>query len=84
MAKNKGNLLSCLTKLIHHVAPHKVALMFGVGCTEDDLSYRFNLIRTEAEIVKQQIIRIKEVAERKNYEEVLNIINEELEYGHDL
>lgn len=84
MAREKGDLLDCLTKLAHHVAPHKPRLMLGAGCSIDELQYRFNLIREEAEIAEKQVARMKQVAEEKGYKEILDIINEEVEYGHDL
>ncbi|MBI4709299.1 MAG: hypothetical protein HY764_03810 [Candidatus Portnoybacteria bacterium] len=85
MAREKGDLINCLEALIHHIAPHKARLMvLGGYNTQEDIEYRFGLVRGEAELVLKQIERIREVAQNKGYKEILDIINEELEYGHDL
>lgn len=83
MAREKGKLLSCLSKLVHHVAPHKIRLMLGAGLSVEDLEYRFALVREEAEIAQNQILKMKDVATKKGYQEILDIIEEEVEYGHD-
>jgi len=83
MAREKGNLSACLRKMIHHVAPHKVELMMRVGASVDAFKYRFDLVRGEAETVLKQLERITEIAEKKGYKEILDIVNEEVEFGHD-
>ena len=84
MPQENGNVVDCLGKLIHHVSPTKVRLMIAAGCDITDFEHRFTIIRQEAELSLAQIKKIKELAERNDYEDVLNIINEQLTYGHNL
>lgn len=87
--REKGDVLSCLSKLIHHVSPNKTRLiLYGVlGCDLPELrevmEYRNSLVREEAEIAEKKLRKILTVAQEKGYQEIIDIINEEVEFGHN-
>jgi len=84
MAREKGNALSCLRKLIHHVYPRKALLMAAAGAlTYDIVEYRNSLVREEAEIALKQLERIREIAKDKGYQEIIDVIEEQVEFGHE-
>lgn len=88
MAREKGGLISCLRKTMHHVSPSNVGLLkLSIEEGDEDavecVVYRFALIRDELETAMNQLLRIKEVAEKKGLAEVMSIIEEEVEFGHE-
>ena len=85
MAREKGTLLQCLTATEHHVLPHKVRLMFVTGeVNPEELKYRFGLVAGEIRNAMAQIKKVEKVAMEKGYADVLEILNEPIEFGHDL
>ena len=81
---NKGNVLDCLKTALHHIDDHKVGLMEAADALNaSTLEYRFRIMREELREVVARIQRIKEIAERDGLEEIITILNEEFEFGHD-
>ena len=80
-----GNLLDYTRDVIRHVDNSKVTFLLitaeeheaGIANVLED---RFALIKKKAEIIKEQIEKIKQVAQEKNFNEILDIIKEEIKY----
>lgn len=86
---DKGNLLRCLATAHHHVdGDSKIELIFGTIDSrqeiKDVLKYRFRIQREEIAEVISRIQRIEEIAKKQNNQEVLAVLNEEFEFGHDM
>jgi hypothetical protein len=84
MPKEKGPLLNCLEKTKHHVAPHKAGLLIAGGVSVEQLRGRFALIHGEVETAIQQIEKLQNIAVEKGYADILAILNEAVEFGHDI
>jgi len=83
MARNKGALTSCMEMSIHHLEDSTLSLMRSFATTKQ-YEYRMKLVRSEVEIALKQVRKIKDIAEQNGYDDVLAILNEEIEFGHDL
>ena len=83
MARNKGELLHCINATLHHLCPVNIRNFFIMQKDVDAQVYRLELIRDEVETVKKQVEKIKKIAEEKRYQEILDILKEEVEFGHD-
>ncbi len=82
---NKGDVLDCLRMTLHHIDDHKVGLMEAAGVLNaSTLEYRFRIMREELEEVMARVERIKDIAEQKGIQEILDILTEEFEFGHNL
>ena len=80
-----GNVRACLEKAHHHVSDNTLCLMLIESRNlKGDLRYRFRIQREELEEVIKRIERIKEIATQQNNEEILTVLNEQFEFGHDL
>ena len=86
MAREKGGVIACLKKAAHHVSSHKVNLILGATSRNivGDLQYRFDLVEGEIQTAIAQLEKIKKAAEEKGYQDILGILREEVEFGHDL
>jgi len=83
MSQKKGNLTDCMAMSIHHLEDSTISLMLSVATTEQ-CRYRMALVRSEVETALNQVRKIKEIAEKEGLDDVLAIINEDVEFGHDL
>lgn len=84
MPRSKGNLIQCVSKLAHHAAPEKVDLILGEKDADEMFRQRFALVQDEAQTVMRQLLRIWQVAYSMGYQNILNIIEEQVEFGHDV
>ena len=82
MARKKGDLTSCMRLSIHHLSEANLGLM-RLLATVDQYEYRMKLVRNELETALAQVEKIKKIAEKKDFQDVLVILNEEVEFGHD-
>ena len=83
----KGNILDCLRMARHHVDSHKADLMQVAGVLFGDMPvmrYRSRILREELDEAISRIERIKEIAEQQHLQEIIDILSEEFEFGHDL
>lgn len=84
MAKERGNIESCLRLTVHHVDPSKVLLMLiGGALTQEGVEYRFKLVRENLAPVIEKIREIRTAAERGDSQAVLALLDAEVEFGHD-
>jgi hypothetical protein len=89
MAREKGDLISCLRKTRHHVSVGNAGLLvsaFEMGLDVDPremVNARFEMIRDELDTALGQVEKIKQVAEEKGFAEVTAITEEEVEFGHE-
>jgi hypothetical protein len=89
---DKGNLQDCLRKILHHLGdPNLEAIKLSADrdlLSKEELTEAFVgrclLVRGEVEMVQKMLQRIAEVAERQDNKEVLDILNEQFEFGHDI
>ena len=94
-----GNVIVCNSLLLHHLEPgnlwESVLLQFSPGCpwaerlpisqrVEEVLSYREKIMREEAQEILSRLERIESVARKEGLASVLQILEEEFEFGHDL
>ena len=82
MAREKGNLLSCVGKTLHHLHESNIDMFFVYEQNVKAQVYRLNLIREEVETAEKQIKKIKNLATEKGYQDILDIFNEQVEFGH--
>jgi len=83
MFRQKGDVLTVLRSLIHHVSPGKVGMLMYLEDIEKALAYRFRLIAEEAAGVQNQVEAIQRVATEKGYQDILDLLAEKsIEYGH--
>jgi len=84
MAKERGTLEACLSKTMHHVAPHKIGLMAAAGAlTASEMRYRFQLVTDDLGPVILKITKIRNAVENGDLEAVKNLLNEDVEFGHN-
>jgi len=84
MAKQKGNLLHCLSMTKHHVGSHKLQLMaFSEGINIDNVGYRFKLVEENMVNAIAQLEKMIAAAKKANCQEVLDALNEQIEVGHN-
>jgi hypothetical protein len=51
--------------------------------TVEDIEYRFKLVEENMNAAIDQLIKIEEAAKRSGCQEVLDALNEDIEFGHD-
>ena len=88
MARNRGNLMRCVRLTLHHVSPANVRavelqLKMDPTRVEELVTYRFELIRDELETAMRQLERIEKIARERGFMEITDVIDEEVEFGHD-
>ncbi|MBI2466193.1 MAG: hypothetical protein HYV66_03155 [Candidatus Sungbacteria bacterium] len=89
MARETGDLISCLRKTRHHVSVGNAGLLVAVfrldvgGDPEEVVKGRFELIRDELDTALRQVERIKQVAAENGFAEITAIVSEEVEFGHE-
>ncbi len=88
MARKTGDLIACLRETLHHVShANTKAVAFHImrdGVESQTLvTGRLDLIRDELQTAMTQLKRIKEVADKQGLSEILDILNEKVEFGHD-
>lgn len=88
---NVGNITDCLSLADHHLEDGKLSLILFTTPPEEIesiLKYRSRILREELEEVTKRIKRIKEIAKQHAHvpcvKEILGILNEQFEFGHDL
>lgn len=83
--KEKGKIEECLNKTLHHVQPHKIGMLCldGAFGLEQVASYRFKLVTDNLTPVLQMIREIRVAAEKGDCNAVLEVLNREIEFGHD-
>ncbi len=82
MAKEKGDLVDCLTLTLHHVAPHKPGIM-AIGGSHIETSlvrHQFKRITAEVTLAIEHIKKIRAAAEQADCKEVLTVLDEVLEF----
>ena len=85
MAQNKGNLLRCLYSITSHIAPHRAnRLVFSGNSTIGGISQKFDLVSHDVNLVITQVQKIRDLAISKGYDDITAILEENLEYGHDI
>lgn len=83
MARSRGSLVDCMSATLHHLSSSNIAFVrLGIYDT-DAVVYRMELIRDEVETAVRQVKRIKEVAEQNGYRDVLDILEEQVEFSHN-
>ena len=85
MAREKGDLISCMGLSIHHLSEANLGLIrfLAIADQANQYEYRMKLVRNELETALAQVEKIKKIAEKKDFQDVLVILNEEVEFGHD-
>ncbi len=81
---NRGNLEACLRRAIHHTQMRALMVLMGGGDPAEIFDYRNRIVREEVQEALDRIGRIRQVAEGKEDQEILAILNEQFEFGHDL
>ncbi|MDP3764588.1 MAG: hypothetical protein Q8Q95_03120 [bacterium] len=92
--QEKGGLLNLLRIVRHHATTgllnhggRMLYISLGLEETENEIGeaikYRFDLMKEELRTAIAQVEKIKRLAEEKGLTEVLAILNEEVEFGHD-
>ena len=81
---DSGNVFRCLSKALHHLDKHKVMLILGTPYPAGSLDYRFRIVREEIQAVLERLQRIKALAEEQNLTEILAILREDFDFGHDV
>lgn len=83
---NRGNVFACLSKAKHHLTPSTLSMMLLMDPFEAPqiLEYRQRIITEEIEEAIKRLRRIEEIAQSHGYEEILSVLNEEFEFGHDM
>lgn len=82
MVREKGPLLYCLQKSAHHMGSGNVEAMMVHG-SPDTIMYRCGLVREEVETAIKQVLKIRAAAEKKGYQDILDILDEPVEFGHN-
>lgn len=82
MSEERENLAGCLEMIDHHVAEHKISLMFDLGRKDTNtLRERFRLVSVKAKTALSQVAKIREVAEAKGYNDVIALLDEKFVCG---
>lgn len=81
---NKGSLLDCMNKTRHHLSPAHARIISSGMVLSEDIDYRFALCRDEIAIAIRQIKKVRDVATRNGYDDILEILQEEIEFGHEI
>jgi hypothetical protein len=87
VAKEKGTIENALSKTIHHVAEHKVDLIFMASTFSGrdfvkEMKYRFQLVRDNLEPIMRKVEELRVAADTGDLEKVREILNSQVEYGH--
>lgn len=84
MAKNKGNIVTCLELIQSRTAPGNTKAMERVGqLTRAGVGKRFGAINAEAKAVQKRIELIHEIATKQHNFEILKVIFEDFDFGSD-
>lgn len=84
MPKELHTLAGCIQITQHHVDTHKVLLMMARGLDEDQLEYRFNLVKGNLNAALAQIARLRQAATEAKCQAVLDLLDERtVPAGHD-
>ena len=76
MSTEAATLFECLNRAVRHTLSHKVALLLETDQPAAALEHRFDMVRSEVLTAAAQIQKIREIAEREGYEDILAIFNE--------
>lgn len=84
MSKEKGTMEDCVSRTMHHVAPHKAGLMaLSGGLTLHEVKYRFKLVHDNLEPLGRALAGIRAAAEGGDCKTILELLNGPFEFGHD-
>lgn len=83
MAKEHGNLASCIRKTHHHVDKEKDEIT--TMCNKPDtIIYRLGLVKEELQTAMTQLRKIQEAADKNDIKEVKKLLaDQNLEFGHE-
>lgn len=73
--REKGNIFLLLLKAQHHVRQPELMMMAP--------EYRCGLVAGELQTAIQQLEKIRRAAEAARCDEVIRILDEQVEFGHD-
>ncbi len=87
MAKIRGNLDAWLQRLSAlastGIIEHTVNRIAARALQPEDIALYMNAVRDGAEVIKGQIEKVRRIAGKKKYEDILAVFGEEIEYGMD-
>jgi hypothetical protein len=85
MAKQTGTIEECVGKSRHHTSTAVINLMAHAGeLTAATVGYRMELIDSNLKPAEEQLAKIRTAAEKGDPAEVLRLLDEKFEFGHDL